>query len=379
MKSSKRVLAVAKLLDLCDDLQRLRSQMSDPALRRETRNRLRQQSRRKAETLARDLRAYRFRGPLGSIIREFKLSAEEFQLLSVLLQHHLRAEEPAVEGRLLLGSVFGSSFEVLSAMELLAEDAALRASGLVTVEECEECPESVLEMRFRLSAMALEALRQEADGAVPEDQRRRRRQEGYKNSRELLLDLRILHNLYQMRAERVFHGDRWDRVHAGGPAPGRAITKRIESFWSRVRAKLDATPQAGALPAVRFMREYGLDEAEMIIVVHLLFKELYEGNPYDDAAYLLRLVSADELELIRNRRLVRPGGSLVRGEILQLEAMIEGRELTSEAHLSDWVVDYLFGGSAAEHRIEPDERLDWHLYLQGLEDTQTFFRDLEAN
>jgi len=31
------------------------------------------------------------------------------------------------------------------------------------------------------------------------------------------------------------------------------------------------------------------------------------------------------------------------------------------------------------HRIQADERLDWHLYLKNLTDTGAFFRDLEAN
>ena len=72
-------------------------------------------------------------------------------------------------------------------------------------------------------------------------------------------------------------------------------------------------------------------------------------------------------------------GNLVHKEIIHLEPMLENRELTAEVHLSDWAVNYLFGNGCRETRIQADERLDWHLYLKNLEDTGTFFRDLDAN
>ena len=57
----------------------------------------------------------------------------------------------------------------------------------------------------------------------------------------------------------------------------------------------------------------------------------------------------------------------------------EGRELTGEVSLSDWAVNSLFGADHGSEAIDHDARLDWHLYLKNLEDTGTFFRDLEAN
>ena len=115
------------------------------------------------------------------------------------------------------------------------------------------------------------------------------------------------------------------------------------------------------------------------MVTHLLFKELYEGNAYADAVDLLHLVSATEEDLIRNRGLIRPSGNLMRLEILKVEPLLEGRELTGEVYLADWVVNYVFGAAGSEQSIDRDEQLDWHLYLKSLEDTRSFFRDLETN
>lgn len=311
-------------------------------------------------------------------MREFKLSPDHFQVLAVLLQRHLRCDEPACEGRLILASVYDSSFDVLTGATLLDEQSPLRISGLVMPEDDEAATQDTLGERFQLSDEGLDAFREEAAGGVPEDLRGPTSR-GYAHNRELLVDLRILHNLYRLRSERVFHQDRWDRVHSSANDPGHSVQKRINKFWARLRSKLDHTPNAAELPIVRFMGEYDLTEEETVIVIHLLFKELYEGIAYADAADLVKLISADESDMIRNRRLVMSGSTLRAKEILQLEPMIENRELTSEVHLSDWAVNFMFGSMTLDTRIAADERLDWHFYLKDLTDTGAFFRDLESN
>lgn len=380
MSRTRRAPRVENLLNLCDDLQRITSRMRDPELRREQRSRLRTQSRRKIARLTRDLRAYRFRGPLAQVMRQYRLAPHHFLVLAHLLHRHLRSEESAVQGRILLSAVFETSFEVLTGLDLLRDESPLRASGLVLADEDGDHPDDLLEARFRISEDAVNGFRDEVVGFVPEDLRRCTADRYYSN-REVLVDLRILHNLYQERSERVFHCDRWDRLHNTPLSPGRGLTRRIESMWRRVRRKLDLSEAKTTFPAVRFMLDHMLVEAEMVVVVHLLFKELYEGDAYADAAELVRLVSADEAQLIDNRRYVAATGPLRRREIIEVEPMLEGRELTGEVHLADWVVNSMFGppGNVPDRDIAPDEKLEWHLYLQGLRESDRFYRDLESN
>ena len=197
MKTSRRGAALRKLLDLCDDLQSMRTRMSDPAVRRDTRTRLRQQVRTKTQQLADDLVAYRYRGPLGEILRETKLESRHFLVLAILLQRHLRGDSAALTGREILSAVFDSSFAVLQGLDLLHEDSSLRASGLIEVEEEDEFADDVLEASFRISPEALVAFREEISGVALEDQLRNRKAGGYNNNREYLIDLRILHNLFR--------------------------------------------------------------------------------------------------------------------------------------------------------------------------------------
>lgn len=380
MRTSARGPRVENLLDLCDDLQRITSRMRDPELGREQRTKLRAQSRRKIARLTRNLHAYRFRGPLAEVMRQYRLTPHHFLVLAHLLHLHLRAEEPAVPGRVLLSAVFDTSFAVLTGLDLLRPESPLRASGLIRIDDDEEAVDDLLETRFRISADAVCAFRDEVVGFVPEDLRRSP-SDRYHSNREVLIDLRVLHNLYKERSERVFHSDRWDRLHITALSPGRGLSRRIDAMWRRVRRKLEQGNGAVGFPAVGFMIENMLGEAEMVMVVHLLFKELYEGNAYADAAELIRLVSADEAELIDNRRFVAPTSALVRREIIEVEPMLEGRELTGEVHLADWVVNSLFGPPAnvPDRQIAPDEKLEWHMYLKTLDESDRFFRDLDKN
>src|SRR5262245_9612468 len=130
MESSRRRVALRNLLGLCDDLHRIRTRLSDPQLAGATHQRLRRQSRRKGAQLARELADYRFRRPLGQLVRGLDLSSEHFQVLAALLQRRMRSDDPALSGRAILSSVFDSAFELLAGLELLAETGPLRRAGL---------------------------------------------------------------------------------------------------------------------------------------------------------------------------------------------------------------------------------------------------------
>jgi|SoiMethySBSTD1v2_1073268.scaffolds.fasta_scaffold405639_2 hypothetical protein len=378
MESSRRRLALRKLLGLCDDLHRIRNRLADPGLGTGAERQLRRQSKRKDAQLARELAGYRFRGPLGELVRGLALGPAHFQVLAVLLQRRMRSEDPALSGRALLSSVYDSAFGVLSGLDLLAESSPLRRAGLVLVEDEEEEPRDLLETRFQVSEEALETFLAELSLQVPEDLRRAS-SPLYGSPRELLIDLRILHNLYRARSERVFQQGRWDRVHSGPFTPGAFLSRRIETFWSKIRQKLKASPDAESFAVCMLMRDHDLGERELVVVVHLLFRELYEGSAHAEVSELVRLVSSSEEQLIRNRRLFLPEAPLRKGGILHVEPMLEGRELTGEAHLEDWVVNALFGSSAKDLPIRADERLDWHRYLEDLGGSDRFFDDLEKS
>jgi hypothetical protein len=226
-----------------------------------------------------------------------------------------------------------------------------------------------------MSEDAMAALREEVVGRGKA--RAARRPDGYRRQRELLQDLRLLHNHYQKRSEMVFEPARWDGLQR--PADGApATSRRIEELWSEIRSRILRSPAARDFPIVRLLREHRLGDAETMIVVHLLFREIHSGEAFADVADLLRLVSTDDADLLRARCLVRKEAPLVRDRILVLEPYVENRELTAEARLEDWVVTRVLTDGEAGEAIAADERLRWHEYLRGLDDSGGFFRDLDA-
>lgn len=367
-----------ELLDLCDALSQVRARLVEEELTADQRSRLRRKMRDRRAKLVEAFRAYRFRGPLAETVREMEFEAVDFEMLATLLQRRLGGVDPSIDGRELLRCAGDSSFEVLANVNRLGVDGPLRASGLIEVsvgEDEEQFGDDVLDTQFRLTDEAVQAFRDELEGCIAED--RSRRAQGYESNHEMLVDLRILHNLYKHRSERAFSLDRWDRVRPTARPLGR-LDRRIESFSRAIVSRLKRTENPERLPAIRFWNEHRLDERELVVVTHLLFRELYEGNAYADAAELVRLVSRDDIELLQNRRLVLESGKLRRLDILAVEAVLDGRALTGEVFLTDWSVNYLFGASRPDPSIDTDDRLDWHLYLKNLEDTRAFFRDLDG-
>ncbi|MEO0480008.1 MAG: hypothetical protein AAF196_11040 [Planctomycetota bacterium] len=380
--------ALRSLLDLCDELLSLRQRLQDAELTQELRGRLRRKVRTRRQRLSEAFGAFRGRSELASWLEDHRFELIDFEMLAALLHRRLVGLEPSMLGRDLLRCTGDSSFEALRNLQRLQPDAPTRASGAVELdlEDLDfvpgDHPDELLDVCFRLSEAALrtfvDASRVVADASVSNDRKAIDEPAGYASNHEVLVDLRVLHNLYKARSERTFAMERWDRTRPMKPGTER-FDRRIAEFSLQVQQRLAVTPDVDLLPVLRFQREHQIDELELVVIAHLLFREIYEGNAYADAAELVRLVSKDDVDLLRNRRLVLETGRLRKFDILQVETVLDGRALTGEVHLSDWAVNYLFGATATDEGLSTDDRLDWHLYLKNLEDTRSFFRDLDAN
>ncbi|MEZ5987749.1 MAG: hypothetical protein R3F30_01210 [Planctomycetota bacterium] len=362
------------MLDLCDELRSIHGKIQDAALRPETLQRLRKRSREKLAELAKSLGTHRFRGYLATVHKD--LRAEHFLVLATLLRQHLRGESPYVEGRTLLASVFESSFDLLRGLELLQPDSMLRAHELIEAEQDEESgddEEDLLELRFRLCRQVVEGF---LDEMGIKGRTRGRTRRAYASQREFLVDLKLLHNLHQARSKRLFSQESWWRLRGQeGDRGTRAVTRRIEKLAKEMEQRLSRSPAAVEFPFLTLVRDMGLGHDEVLIVAHLLFLELLEGNPFEDTVVLLQLVSSSEEQLFDKRGLFDPVSTLVRRELVELEYMVEGREMTSECRLASWVVERVFGRDREGRPIDADERLDFHLYLEKL-NSSNFLSDI---
>ncbi len=372
MSKDSRQGGLRKLLDLADELRALRKKIQDPALKTDAMQRLQRRSREKLRHLASELGTFRFRGSLGLVLK--KLEPEHFLLLATLLRRYLRSVSPYVEGRALLATVFETSFELLKGLELIQPESVLRKEELILIDQADEgTDDGLLESRFRLADAVVEAFLEELGlRSTP----RRRTRKGYANHREFLLDLKVLHNLYLTRAQRIFSADSWWRVRgAAGDRANLALNRRIRAAETRIEARIAKTSDADTFPIRQFFLEFGLSKEELLIVLHLLFLEFLEGNPYADVVQLIQLVSEGEEAVLQNREIFLPFGTLRKAGILEIEEMLDGRELTGEAHLADWVLDRMLGTGIRFLPIDADEQLNFHLYLKDLK-SSNFLKDL---
>jgi len=86
----------------------------------------------------------------------------------------------------------------------------------------------------------------------------------------------------------------------------------------------------------------------------------------------MKLVSPDEMTLVKNRRLFWKNSRLRRQAIVEMESMEGERLFSAEARLGNWVIDELLGEIKEGHQISADEKLNFHLFLKKLNSSKYF-------
>lgn len=363
-----------KILDLCDQLEDLRERLSAgddplPARRRiraameETVAEIRRRATREAKS-----------GGLSPSSSQHGLTPDCLAILAILLSRYVSGNPHDLEGREILDILFTSSYAKLEGVALLGPEGALRVTGLIEAETPEKGHDP-LDARLRLAPKLAKAFCE--SGIVVRTMEKAEKPRPYRSHREYLLDLKMLCSLHHQRAARLFDPDRF-LLATGLQSEIRGIGKRIDILRDRIEKSLAATPNAANFAALRFRKEFGLAEEEMLIVIALLFREMLEGEGAADAAELIQIASHSEEDLLRKRKLLSKGSTLVSRQIVQLEDMTGEKELTAAASLSNWVGEKIFAEERAELAIAPDEKIDFHNYLKNLDSADTFLEDLKG-
>ncbi|MGQ0552364.1 MAG: hypothetical protein ACT4PU_04015 [Planctomycetota bacterium] len=194
----------------------------------------------------------------------------------------------------------------------------------------------------------------------------------YGTNAEVLSDLRRLSLIFRRRAARLFQLDPWSGTGAMSDDALPELVSRAREASARVLERLRLTPAESPPPLVGFAREHSLDVDALVILATLLFQELLEGVGAVDAVDLVRLVSESEGDLLRRRGVLRP---LQRRKLVRLEGAYAGKDLTADASLPNEVVERMLGTPTP---IGPDDRIDFHAYLEKLRSSETFLADLDS-
>jgi hypothetical protein len=374
MAAESKYEGLKKVLDVADRLGRLRQRLSEKgdADGRAGRT-VRAESRRVVHEVNTDLESGAVPGALAKLHRRHRFDDDQLTILLLLLQRRIQEAGRSLTGRELLSFLHESSYDRLRGLRHLAPDGPLRRSGIVEVDASGS--QDLLDAQVRIAENVFRAIERDV---TPEIRKSRSRSESrgtkpYGDHREHLLDLARLSRLYQRRARRVFESEEPDETLNRSAV--RRLQRDIRRLRGRIEARLALTAGSEQFPVERVAREHRLDEDEALVLVTLLFQEIYAGSSYIEPIELVKMISRSDLDLMDRRRLFAPDGRLLRSGLVKMnDEDGELLRLGGEAYLPPETVEMLLAGPSPVGPIDADVRLEWHEYLDGLEDSDEFFR-----
>lgn len=380
MADRKDRILIKNILTQYDQLVHIKRRIEDDEPASAAAERLRAEAKAKIGEIGAALKALPSRNPFSTMVERYSLNQDQVIILISLLDRKLASPRSSLTGREILRTLFSGSGEIMQGIAYIDETSVLVSAGLI-IPRAEDKPiDEILDTPFMLSRKVYDLF----CGIFSESREPQRvplKESGaaYRNNLSYLMDLRKLCLLYRKRATKIFNMDYWDRLGLGVSDTVNIITRQIGSIRDNMRSKLERTANLDKLHTYAFGRSYNLGEEDIVVLVTLLFQELTEGNAYVTAVDLLKLISRNEEDLIRKRRFFSKRGPLVKNQLVVLEDTVNGKELTGEVFMPNWVIEIMLTGKTdGQGSIDTDARLDFHNYLKNLDSSDDFFDDLDT-
>jgi len=365
--------ALKRMLDLCQRVAQTSESLATGVPPTQAR-RLRDQRREYVKTLlgaCADPESAALPALFREVGRRAALDERELVLLLFLVERRISNSDPELEGRELLQLLSGSSFDLLKHGEVLHAEGRLVVSGLVHAYLPH--PEATLEGLFRVSERFFRRFMRQFHGRKPQKTNTSPPQ-SYATVIDHLVDLRHLVSLFQHRAAGLFPESLWIDVHPDSEDRPQDLSETITQARHAIRSRERQSEHA--LPFVAFREEFGLDPDEEIVVLTLLFRELFSSAAVVESAELVRLVSASEEEVFKKRSLLTPGSRLLEAGLVLPEADYDEKPLLTGVFLAEWIIERLLHGIDLAAGIRQDERNRFHDFLEGLDSSEDFYRNL---
>ena len=369
--------SLKRVLDVADRLGRLRMRLSErDSVDQRAGRTVRAESRRVVRMVTTDLERGIVPGMLGRLHRRHQFDDDQLTIVLLLLERRIHESRQTLTGREILAFLHEGSFDRLRGLRHLAPDGKLRRCGILEVEAGMSGPD-LLDAEIRLSEPVFRGIERDVTPEIEKVAKApgRRRRRPYADHREHLLDLARLSRLYQRRARRVFESEEPEETLSRSAV--KHLDVEIGKLRGRITARLKGTPDGDRFPVETIREKHRLDEAEVLILVTLLFQEVYAGASYIETIELVKMVCGSDLELMKRRFLLSEDSRLVRSGLVHIAKLDDQHpHVGGEAYIPPELVRLLLAGPAPEGPIDADTRLEWHEYLDGLTDSGEFFRKL---
>jgi len=381
MDRSHDKLLLKKILSRYDQLGSIRKQIHEGKGTNSSLERLKRQSRKKINEINREFKEHVFTGPLSTFLKRYRLNKYQLIIILSLLRERLISSTPFQSGREILQQVFDDSYGIMQGMSFIDSSSLLVSAGIIIPElDSDEEEEDLLETKFRLSDRVFSMI---YNTFAPSSDKKLKTPKGrdstYPNNMAFLMDQRKLSLLYQKRATKVFNYDYWDEIGLGVAESVEGINRQLDLMRVQIKSRLGRTDNVEKLYTRKFIEKYKLTEEETVILITLLFQEITEGNAYLNAVDLIRLTSESEEDLVRKRLFFSARKTLVKNHLVQLEEMVNNKDLTAEVCVPNWVIELMLtGAKEQDSAIDTDARLDFHNYLKNLESSEDFLDNLDS-
>lgn len=362
MTANKSKIATNRALDRADELLKATEALREAGVRGNSK-----------EAARHALAVQRFKAALrpSALPERFRihpllrgLSVDERAVVFLLAVRRLRSGAEPAPGREILLNLERRASGLIKRSLLLAETGPLLSRGVVVSTRCDTA--LPLDREYALSDEALALLtrpergRENPPSTLP-----------YYDSVDHLMALRELVDLHAMRAGLLFPRSFWGEMDEDAPRSADVLTSLIAGKRAAIREREAAS---SGLSLVDLRREYGLREEEELVILALLFQELYTSTPAIEGHELVRLAAGTPADVIRLRQMFAPGGHLVECGLVLSEREREDKPSLCLCTLADWVASFLL--RAPHSGIPDEERKRFQTYLKSLQNSEDFFRRL---
>jgi len=132
------------------------------------------------------------------------------------------------------------------------------------------------------------------------------------------------------------------------------LRERAHARHVLLRQRLRCTPDAHRFGLVQLEREAKLNPDQLLLVVHLLFAEILDGEFMVPPMECLRLVATQRDHLFHQRRLLQAQSRLRREGLVMADGEDASKLMAAPLSLADWVVDRALDG-VGRLRFAPQE------------------------
>ncbi|MCX8228901.1 MAG: hypothetical protein OTJ44_03010 [Planctomycetota bacterium] len=283
----------------------------------------------------------------GSLLKE-DLPPSALLLMSLFFHRRVQGNYDTWRGGEIISLLYRAGIPRTESLTLLFPSSALRQGSWLrgSVEPSQHDP---LDAWFDVTPKALQWLQGipvESTGLPAHAPK------PYLNEEDLLWDLYAWRQLCIRRAETLFD----EGAHPSVLQEARQQARR--KLFS-IRARIQSTENGRALGIEKFRRNHKLGQDHLLIILHLLFSELLEAEPFLSGLECLRLISETRNDLFRKRQLFSRQGLLRRSKIVHADSRL-GKELAATLSLADWAAGQVLLGVRGLPRIQ-DTDLGGHI------------------